>query len=99
MPDAATFWTTFSQKYKNGFEEKCSSEEGVTRSYKVCVSAKCYMDTQAGEKYKHAVQETSYECPRCAVLLGAASSFSLYHQCKEYENKYKEIKSKEGNTD
>ena len=76
---------------------KCSSEERATRSYKVCDSAKCYMDTQAGEKYKHAAQETSYQCPLCAVLLSVGPCFSLYHQCKDYKNKYKEIKSKVGN--
>ena len=51
------------------------------------------------------LKSTNTQCKKpvmnvpCAVLLGAASCFSLYHQCKDYENKYKEIKPKEGNTD
>ena len=57
------------------------------------------MNTQAGEKHKRPGQETSYECAQFAVSLCVAPCFSLYHQYKDYENKYKEIKSKERNTD
>ena len=71
----------------------------VSRLCKVCVPAKHSMDTQAGEKHKRPGQETSYECAQFAVSLCVAPCFSLYHQCKDYENKYKEIKSKERNTD
>ena len=68
----------------------------VSRLCKVCVLAERSMDAQAGEKYKHPGQETSYERAQCAVSLCYLVLVCISYQYKDYENKYKETKSKKG---
>ena len=96
---AVTFWTTFFHKNRNGFKERCCSQEKDKQIVQSMYSCQAFHGYQAGENLNHPASETSYKCPQCAVSLGVAPSFSQYNQYKDYGNEYKEIKSNKGNTD